>query len=126
MLSVSPTATILFIYTRTYRIARRQPAIFQKEVPLKCLALICTAFHCVFQGLAKHGNSKYYPKFSTKEYGLVYKSMLKLLKEVKADPYHSPKPRRKLRAWAQAGWAEASKLDGINTLKHHHLCVQLD
>ncbi|KAG0694393.1 hypothetical protein DFH29DRAFT_880743 [Suillus ampliporus] len=119
-------ATILFIYTRTYRIAHRRPAVCQKEVPLKCLDLICTAFHCIFQGLTKHGNGKFYPKFTAKEYESVYKSMLKLLKEVKADPYHGPKLRRQLREWAQAGWVEASKLDGINTLKHHHLRVQLD
>jgi hypothetical protein len=34
---------ILFFYTRTYRVACRQPVIFRKEVPLKCLALVCTA-----------------------------------------------------------------------------------
>lgn len=34
---------ILFYYTGSYRIAYRRPAIFRKEVPLKCLALVCTA-----------------------------------------------------------------------------------
>jgi hypothetical protein len=36
---------ILFFYTGTYCVAHRQPAIFQKEVPLKYLALVCTVVH---------------------------------------------------------------------------------
>lgn len=35
-------ATILFLYTGSYRIARRRPDIFRKEIPLTCLALVCT------------------------------------------------------------------------------------
>ncbi|KAG1877402.1 hypothetical protein F4604DRAFT_1680078 [Suillus subluteus] len=91
---------------------------FKKRVPLKCLVLICTAFHCVFQGLAKHGNDKLYPKFTAKEYESVYMAMLGLLEAAKNDPYHSK--------WARAGWAEASKLDAVDILRHHCLQVQLD
>ncbi|KAG1859371.1 hypothetical protein DFJ58DRAFT_726394 [Suillus subalutaceus] len=115
-------AIILFMYTGTYRIAHRRPGIFRKEVPLKCLAL----FHCVLQGLVKHGNGKFYPKFTTKEYESVYMAMLSLLENVKNDPYHGPKLMHQLREWAQAGWTEACKYDGINTSKHHNLRVQLD
>ncbi|KAG2089229.1 uncharacterized protein F5147DRAFT_658465 [Suillus discolor] len=97
-------AIILFIYTGTYRIARRRPAIFRKEVPLKCLALVCTAFHCVLQGLAKHGNGKLYPKFTAKEYESVYMAMLGLLEAVKNDPYHGHRLMQQLGEWARAGW----------------------
>ncbi|KAG2096727.1 uncharacterized protein F5147DRAFT_778236 [Suillus discolor] len=119
-------AIILFMYTRTYCIARRQPDIFRKQVPLKCLALICTAFHCILQGLAKHGNGKLYPKFTAKEYKTVYMAMLGLLKNIKNNPYHGPKLMHQLHEWAQVGWVEASKHDSINTSKHHNLRVQLD
>ncbi|KAG2086078.1 uncharacterized protein F5147DRAFT_781784 [Suillus discolor] len=107
-------AIILFIYTGTYRIARRRPAIFQKE------------FHCILQGLAKHGNGKLYPKFTAKEYESVYMAMLGLLKAVKNDPYHGPRLMQQLGEWARAGWAEASKLDAVDTSRHHRLRVQLD
>ncbi|KAG2092809.1 uncharacterized protein F5147DRAFT_779552 [Suillus discolor] len=119
-------AIILFMYTGTYRIASRRPDIFRKQVPLKCLALICTAFHCILQGLAKHGNGKLYPKFTAKEYETVYMAMLGLLENVKNNPYHGPKLMHQLREWAQVRWVEASKHDGINTSKHHNLRVQLD
>ncbi|KAG1898434.1 uncharacterized protein F5891DRAFT_1279433 [Suillus fuscotomentosus] len=119
-------AIILFYYTGSYRIAHRRPAIFRKEVPLKCLALVCTAFHCVFQGLKKNDNGKSYSKFTSKEYESIYHSMLELLDAVMKDPYHGPKLVQQLREWAKIGWAETSKLDGIDTSKHRHLHVQLD
>lgn len=34
---------IAFFYTGSYRVARRRPDIFQKQLPLECLALVCTA-----------------------------------------------------------------------------------
>ncbi|KAG0695456.1 hypothetical protein DFH29DRAFT_880027 [Suillus ampliporus] len=118
--------TILFFYTGSYHIAHRRPAIFRKEVPLKCLALVCTVFHCVFQGLKKNSSGKCYSKFTSKEYESIYHSMLGLLDDVMKDPYHGPKLVQQLREWARIGWAEASKLNGINTSKHCHLHVQLD
>ncbi|KAG1726643.1 uncharacterized protein EDB91DRAFT_1086726 [Suillus paluster] len=103
-----------------------RPAIFQKEVPLKCLALVCTAFHCVFQGLKKDGNGKCYSKFTSKEYESIFHSMLRLLNDVMKDPYHSPKLVQQLHEWAKVGWVEATKPDGIDTSKHHHPRVQPD
>ncbi|KAG1721678.1 hypothetical protein EDB19DRAFT_1960759 [Suillus lakei] len=119
-------AIILFFYTGSYRIAHRRPAIFRKEVPLKCLALVCTVFNCVFQGLEKNGNGKFYSKFTAKEYESIYLWLLGLLGDVMSDPYHGPKLVQQLCEWAKIGWAEASKLDGVDTLKHRHLRVQLD
>ncbi|KAG2139772.1 hypothetical protein DEU56DRAFT_912036 [Suillus clintonianus] len=49
-------ATILFLYTGSYCIARRRPEIFRKEIPLTCFALVCTTFNCVFDGLVKNRN----------------------------------------------------------------------
>ncbi|KAG2356944.1 hypothetical protein BDR07DRAFT_1491256 [Suillus spraguei] len=83
-------------------------------------------FHCVLQGLAKHGNGKLYPKFTAKEYESVYMAMLGLLKAVKNDPYHGPRLMQQLGEWARTGWVEASKLDTVDILRHHHLWVQLD
>ncbi|KAG2094409.1 uncharacterized protein F5147DRAFT_779012 [Suillus discolor] len=117
---------ILFLYTGSYHIARRRPDIFQKEIPLTCLALICTMFNCVFDGLVKNGNGKSFPKFTAKEYEPIYKAMLKLLQDVMDDPYHGPRLAQQLRAWAEAGWTESCKLDGIDPSKRRHLCIQLD
>ncbi|KAG2359792.1 hypothetical protein BDR07DRAFT_1487786 [Suillus spraguei] len=36
-------AVIAFFYTGSYCIAHRRPDIFQKQLPLECLALVCTA-----------------------------------------------------------------------------------
>ncbi|KAG1850334.1 hypothetical protein F4604DRAFT_1934531 [Suillus subluteus] len=117
---------ILFFYIGSYRIAHRRPAIFQKEVPLTCLVLVCTVFHCIFQGLKKNGNGKSFSKFTSKEYESVYHSILELLDAVMKDPYHGPKLVQQLHEWAKIGWAEASKLNGIDTSKHCHLHIQLD
>ncbi|KAG1875911.1 hypothetical protein C8R48DRAFT_669165 [Suillus tomentosus] len=124
--------TILFLYTGSYRIARRQPDIFKKEIPLTCLALVCTAvfssmlFNCIFDGLGKNGNGKSFPKFTAKEYKPIYKTMLDLLQTVMEDPYHGPRLVQQLRAWAEAGWEESCKLDGIDPSKRRHLRIQLD
>ncbi|KAG1792882.1 uncharacterized protein HD556DRAFT_1443965 [Suillus plorans] len=61
-------ATILFFYTGSYCIACRRPEVFHEQLPLECLALVCTVFNCVLDGLVKNGNGKLYPKFSAKEY----------------------------------------------------------
>ncbi|KAG0703854.1 hypothetical protein DFH29DRAFT_998102 [Suillus ampliporus] len=119
-------ATILFLYTGSYCIARRRPEIFWKEIPLTCFALVCTSFNCVFDGLVKNGNGKYFPNFTAKEYKPIYLTMLKLLHDVMEDPYHGPRLVLQLHAWAEAGWAESCKLNGIDPSKRHHLRVQLD
>ncbi|KAG2109534.1 hypothetical protein DEU56DRAFT_920304 [Suillus clintonianus] len=119
-------AAISFLYTGSYRVAHRRPEIFKKAIPLNSLALICTAYHCVLDGLSKNGNGKLFPKFSAKEYGSIYNSIIVLLDEVNRDPYHGPKLRRQLRHWAAEGWAESCKLDGRDTTKHNHLRVVLD
>jgi hypothetical protein len=36
-------AIIRFLYTGSYRIAVKRPDIFQRQIPLTCLALVCTA-----------------------------------------------------------------------------------
>ncbi|KAG1785086.1 uncharacterized protein HD556DRAFT_1314535 [Suillus plorans] len=119
-------AAISFLYTGSYRVARRRPDIFKKEIPLNSLALICTAYHCVLDGFIKNGNGKLFPKFSAKEYSTIYQSMIALLEDVKNDPYHGPKLMRQLCEWAAEGWAESCKLDGRDTTKHNHLQVILD
>ncbi|KAG2368014.1 hypothetical protein BDR07DRAFT_1478614 [Suillus spraguei] len=73
-------AVIAFFYTGSYRVARRRPDIFQKQLPLECLALVCTAVNCVLDGLKRNGNSKSIPKFTSKEYGTLYDLMFKLLR----------------------------------------------
>ncbi|KAG1868172.1 hypothetical protein C8R48DRAFT_131700 [Suillus tomentosus] len=62
-------AVIAFFYTGSYRVARRRPDIFQTQLPLECLALVCTAVNCVLDGLKRNGNGKSIPKFTSKEYG---------------------------------------------------------
>ncbi|KAG1719320.1 hypothetical protein EDB19DRAFT_1973382 [Suillus lakei] len=105
-------AIILFFYTGSYRIAHRRPAIFRKE------------FNCIFQGLEKNGNDKFYLKFTAKEYESVYLWLLGLLGDVMSDLYHGPKLVQQLCEWAKIGWAEASKLNSIDTSKHCHLSLQ--
>jgi hypothetical protein len=36
-------AVIVFFYTGPYRVARKRPEIFRKQVPLPCLALVAAA-----------------------------------------------------------------------------------
>ncbi|KAG2043705.1 hypothetical protein BDR03DRAFT_939689 [Suillus americanus] len=36
-------AVIAFFYTSSYCVAHRRPDIFQKQLPLECLALVCMA-----------------------------------------------------------------------------------
>ncbi|KAG1864964.1 hypothetical protein DFJ58DRAFT_724519 [Suillus subalutaceus] len=97
-------ASISFFYTGSYRVARRRPEVFQKSLPLECLALVCTAVNCVLDGFAKNGSGKSFPKFTTKEYSSLYTAMLTNLESIMRDPYHGPKLARQLRSWAAAGW----------------------
>ncbi|KAG2131069.1 hypothetical protein DEU56DRAFT_914609 [Suillus clintonianus] len=120
-------ATIAFFYTGPYQIARRQPDRFRTQLPILCLALVATAFHCVFDSLKKNGNSKSYPNFSSKEYSPIYRRMLSIIKETLDDEYHGPRLSAQLREWAEAGWAEHLKLDGgAAQTRHDHLQVILD
>ncbi|KAG1841787.1 hypothetical protein DFJ58DRAFT_732290 [Suillus subalutaceus] len=97
-------ASISFFYTGSYRVARRRPEVFQKSLPLECLALVCTAVNCVLDGFAKNGSGKSFPKFTAKEYSSLYTAMLTNLESIMRDPYHGPKLARQLRSWAAAGW----------------------
>ncbi|KAG2104743.1 uncharacterized protein F5147DRAFT_654393 [Suillus discolor] len=90
-------------------------AIFQKEVSLKCLALVCTVFHCIFQGLKKNGNGKSYSKFTSKEYESIYHSMLELLDAVMKDPYHGPKLVQQLHEWAKIGCRVSFQVKSVQT-----------
>ncbi|KAG1788471.1 uncharacterized protein HD556DRAFT_1447868 [Suillus plorans] len=96
-------AVIAFFYTGSHRVTRRRPDIFQKQLPLECLALV----NCVLDGLKRNGNGKSIPKFTSKEYGALYESMFKLLRQLMDDPYHGPKLVRQLCSWAKAGWQAA-------------------
>ncbi|KAG1733959.1 hypothetical protein EDB19DRAFT_1911300 [Suillus lakei] len=82
---------IMFVYTGPYRIARRHPDIFSKQLPLSCLALVSAAFICVLDGLIKNGNGKSMLNFAAKEYGPTYSSALKSLEDIIKHPYHGPK-----------------------------------
>ncbi|KAG2743723.1 hypothetical protein P692DRAFT_20745308, partial [Suillus brevipes Sb2] len=98
-------ASIAFFYTGPYRIARRRPDHFRTQLPISCLALVATVFHCVFDGLEKNGNGKRYPNFSSKEYSLIYRKMLDIIKNTLKDEYHGPRLSAQLREWAEAGWS---------------------
>ncbi|KAG1856597.1 hypothetical protein C8R48DRAFT_775998 [Suillus tomentosus] len=113
-------AVISFFYTGSYHIAHRRPEVFREQLPLECLALVCTAFNCVLDGLVKNGNGKLYPKFSAKEYKSIYIKMVGLLNDIIRDPYHRPKLVEQLRS------AQSFKVDGNDVSKHHHLQVLLD
>ncbi|KAG1807236.1 hypothetical protein EV424DRAFT_1543952 [Suillus variegatus] len=119
--------SIAFFYTGPYRIARRRPDQFRTQLPISCLALVATVFHCVFDGLEKNGSGKSYPNFSLKEYSPIYRKMLEIIKHTLQDEYHGPRLSAQLREWAEAGWAENLKLDGgAMEAKHDHLQVILD
>ncbi|KAG2749221.1 hypothetical protein P692DRAFT_20467922 [Suillus brevipes Sb2] len=105
-------AVIVFFYTGPYRVARKRPEIFRKQVPLPCLALVAAAYNCVLDGLSKNGSGKWYPKFTAKEYGSIYACLLKLLEQIMEDPYHGPKLVEQLESWAQIGWAASRNIDG--------------
>ncbi|KAG1799691.1 uncharacterized protein HD556DRAFT_1439350 [Suillus plorans] len=118
---------IAFFYTGPYQIARRQPEKFCTQLPISCLALVATVFHCVFDGLEKNGNGKCYPNFSSKEYSPIYRKMIQIIKDTLKDEYHGPRLLEQLREWAEAGWAENIKLDGgAAEAKHDDLQVVLD
>ncbi|KIK35461.1 hypothetical protein CY34DRAFT_26606 [Suillus luteus UH-Slu-Lm8-n1] len=97
-------AAISFFYTGSYRVARRRPEVFQKLLPLECLALVCTTVNCVLDGFSKNGSGKSFPKFSAKEYSSLYTAMLAKLEMIMDDPYHGPKLVQQLHSWAAAGW----------------------
>ncbi|KAG2115110.1 uncharacterized protein F5147DRAFT_769572 [Suillus discolor] len=84
-------ATITFFYTGSYHITHRRPDIFKQELPLQSLALVCTVYNCVFDGLVKNGSGKYFLKFTTKDYSAVYLTMVAELKNVLKDAYHGPR-----------------------------------
>ncbi|KAG1834480.1 hypothetical protein EV424DRAFT_1532204 [Suillus variegatus] len=115
-----------FFYTGPYRIAQRQPDIFRNQLPLSCLALVGAAFNCILNSLRKNDNRKYYPKFTTKEYGPIYRKMLQLLKDILKDHYYGPILLAQLREWAQVGWAESSKIDDAVESRHDRLQIILD
>ncbi|KAG1819136.1 uncharacterized protein BJ212DRAFT_1479246 [Suillus subaureus] len=119
-------AAVTFFYTGSYRITHRRPNVFKEELPLESLALVCTAYNCVFNGLIKNGSGKYFPKFTAKDYSSVYFSMVAELKNIMKHEYHGPKLTQQLHEWAAEGWAQSCKLNGKGTSKHHHLRVLLD
>ncbi|KAG2112661.1 uncharacterized protein F5147DRAFT_650814 [Suillus discolor] len=110
----------------------RQPDIFRNQLPLSCLALVGTAVLFLYYSIVsstvseKNGNGKYYPKFTAKEYGPIYRKMLQLLKDILKDRYHGPILLVQLREWAQVGWAEISKINGAIESGHNHLQIILD
>ncbi|KAG1883537.1 uncharacterized protein F5891DRAFT_990702 [Suillus fuscotomentosus] len=106
-------AVIGFFYTGPYRIARKRPDIFRKQLPISCLALVSAAYNCVLDGLVKNGHGKSYPKFSAKEYGPIYRQMVRMIDQILQHPYHGPR-------------AACLKLDGAEETKHTHLQIVLD
>ncbi|KAG2056813.1 hypothetical protein BDR06DRAFT_969821 [Suillus hirtellus] len=68
-----------------------RPEVLCEQLPLECLALVCTVFNCILNGLVKNGNGKLYLKFSAKEYKSISIKMVGLLNDIIQDPYHGPK-----------------------------------
>ncbi|KAG1819013.1 uncharacterized protein BJ212DRAFT_1479142 [Suillus subaureus] len=119
--------SIAFFYTGPYWIAWRQPDQFRTQLPISCLALVATVFHCIFDGLEKNSSGKSYPNFSLKEYLPIYRKMLEIIKHTLQDKYFGPRLMAQLREWAEAGWAENLKLNGgAMEVRHDHLQVILD
>ncbi|KAG1765451.1 hypothetical protein EDD22DRAFT_951119 [Suillus occidentalis] len=119
-------ATILFLYTGSSHCSQAAQYISEEDT----INLLSSHLHngiflfnCVFNDLVKNGNGKSFLKFTAKECKPIYKAMLKLLNDVMDDPYHGPRLVQQLHAWAEAGWMESCKLDGIDLSKHHHLCI---
>ncbi|KAG2127096.1 hypothetical protein DEU56DRAFT_958832 [Suillus clintonianus] len=108
-------AVISFFYTSSYRVARRRPEIFRTQLPLECLALVCTAVNCVLDGLAKNGSGKSFPKFTAKEYGSLYSLTVTKLQGILEHSYHGPKLVQQLRSWARAGWQGLLFRDVLHT-----------
>ncbi|KAG2105832.1 uncharacterized protein F5147DRAFT_654074 [Suillus discolor] len=119
-------AAIGFFYMGPYRIARKRPDIFRKQLPISCLALVSTVYNCVLDGLVKNGHGKSYPKFSAKEYGPIYRQMVRMIDQILQHPYHGPRLVAQLQEWAEAGWAACLKLDGAEETKHIHLQIILN
>ncbi|KAG2046226.1 hypothetical protein BDR06DRAFT_1014911 [Suillus hirtellus] len=113
-------AIIMFMYTGPYRIVRRHPDIFSKQLPLSCLALVCAVFVCVLNGLIKNGSRQSFPKFTAKEYGPTYKSALKSLQDIMKDPYHGPKLVEQLQS------AACCKVDGNEVPHNVDIEIMLD
>ncbi|KAG1737281.1 hypothetical protein EDB19DRAFT_1829570 [Suillus lakei] len=117
---------IMFFYTGPYRIARRHPDVFSKQLPLSCLALVSAAFICILDGLAKNSSGKSSPKFTAKEYRPTYASALKSLGEIMDHPYHGPRLVKQLQSWAEAGWAASCKVDGDEMAYDVDIKIMLD
>ncbi|KAG2117580.1 hypothetical protein DEU56DRAFT_919038 [Suillus clintonianus] len=115
-------AVISFFYTSSYRVARRRPEIFRTQLPLECLALVCTAVNCVLDGLAKNGSGKSFPKFTAKEYGDLG-TFLPWTEASATAPFLGS-------SWMARAFisAESYKVDGgfNDAAKHSHLKFVLD
>ncbi|KAG1737369.1 hypothetical protein EDB19DRAFT_1829483 [Suillus lakei] len=116
-------AAIGFFYTGPYQIAQKRPDIFRKQLPISCLALVSAMYNCVLDGLAKNGHSKFYPKFSTKEYGPIYRQMLKMINEILR---HASWSQVVLVLWVLCIWYLLGGLcqpscDGTSLAHHIHL-----
>ncbi|KAG1794248.1 uncharacterized protein HD556DRAFT_1308297 [Suillus plorans] len=70
-------------------------------------------YNCVLNGLIKNSHSKSYSKFFTKEYGLIYRQMVRMMNQILQHPYHGPR-------------AACLKLNGTEKTKHTHLQIILD
>ncbi|KAG2068951.1 hypothetical protein BDR04DRAFT_1119385 [Suillus decipiens] len=112
--------------TRPYQITWRQPEKFCMQLPISCLALVATVFHCAFDGLKKNRNSKCYPNFSLKEYSPIYHKLIQIIKDTLKDKYYDPRLLAQLQEWVEVGWAENIKLDSGAAETKHNLQDVLD
>ncbi|KAG1904220.1 uncharacterized protein F5891DRAFT_1184412 [Suillus fuscotomentosus] len=113
-------------YGKTRNFAHPALHIFHNQLPVSCLALVSAAYNCILDGLTKNSNGKYYPKFTVREYGLIYSKMVQMLDNILQDLYHGPKLLVQLREWAEAGWAASLRVDGAMETRHDHLQIILD
>ncbi|KAG1738915.1 uncharacterized protein EDB91DRAFT_1249090 [Suillus paluster] len=73
-------------------------------------------FVCILDSLAKNGNGKSFPKFTTKEYCPTYTSVLKSLQNIMEHPYHGPKLVEQLQSWAEAGWQGYALVSNMSSM----------
>ena len=66
--------------------------------------LMLLQLNCVLDGYAKNGTGNTFPKFSAKDYSLIYNALLALIEETSKHAYHGARLAEQLGSWAREGW----------------------